>query len=335
MSALEARYRRLLAIYPRDHRAVHEEEMLGVLLAGAKPGQRRPGIRDAADLLRGALLIWFRRIPSMRRDWSDALAIVSVLASVLMCMGPGLLAAGFLVLNVIEHSGSWNSVYVWLGVAVLAWPTVLLLALVGLRRSSVTAAWAAALLGALGLAQEMQEWAGLGLLAAVALTWSPGPARGIALLGRSRVIAYLVGVAALGAVFVYGVSDDVGLRPGWATAPVAWLAFALGSALVGRVAFRFNTAAAGRASLLLALPVTAIVLTLFQNGDLWSPPQGLGETSIGAHSLLYWINTFAHTALPVAMFLGFLIIYRLARRGRGAVPDVGDRSEGTPPLAPG
>ncbi|MGW5162218.1 hypothetical protein ACWEPN_42680, partial [Nonomuraea wenchangensis] len=46
MSSLETRYRRLLAAYPRDHRARHEEEMLGVLLAGARPGQTRPRPAD-------------------------------------------------------------------------------------------------------------------------------------------------------------------------------------------------------------------------------------------------------------------------------------------------
>ncbi|MGP4104037.1 hypothetical protein [Nonomuraea sp. KM90] len=48
MSPLEARYRRLLAAYPRDHRARHEEEMIGVLLAGARFGRTRPYSIDAA-----------------------------------------------------------------------------------------------------------------------------------------------------------------------------------------------------------------------------------------------------------------------------------------------
>ena len=32
-SRMEKRYRRLLALYPRDHRREHAEEMVGVLLA--------------------------------------------------------------------------------------------------------------------------------------------------------------------------------------------------------------------------------------------------------------------------------------------------------------
>jgi hypothetical protein len=42
MMALERHYRRLLRCYPPSHRAAHREEMLGVLLEVARPGQRRP-----------------------------------------------------------------------------------------------------------------------------------------------------------------------------------------------------------------------------------------------------------------------------------------------------
>ncbi|GAA3188907.1 hypothetical protein [Nonomuraea roseoviolacea] len=61
MNPLEARYRRLLACYPRDHRARHEDEMIGVLLAGARPGQTWPPPADVADLLWGALRVHGRR----------------------------------------------------------------------------------------------------------------------------------------------------------------------------------------------------------------------------------------------------------------------------------
>ena len=43
-AALERRYLRLLRCYPPSHRAFHREEMLGVLLAAARPGQRTPGL---------------------------------------------------------------------------------------------------------------------------------------------------------------------------------------------------------------------------------------------------------------------------------------------------
>jgi hypothetical protein len=67
---LDRRYRRLLALYPKDHRAEHGEEMIGLLLAGALPAQRygeygarRIGfwqhIADMADLMAGAARIRF------------------------------------------------------------------------------------------------------------------------------------------------------------------------------------------------------------------------------------------------------------------------------------
>ena len=50
-AALERRYLRLLRCYPPSHRAFHREEMLGVLLATARPGQRTPGAAQAVNLV--------------------------------------------------------------------------------------------------------------------------------------------------------------------------------------------------------------------------------------------------------------------------------------------
>ena len=48
---LEGGYRRLLALYPAEHRRAHEAEMLGVLMTGARAGQRHPGVAESADLI--------------------------------------------------------------------------------------------------------------------------------------------------------------------------------------------------------------------------------------------------------------------------------------------
>jgi hypothetical protein len=78
---LERGYRRLLACYPAWYRQVHEDEMLAVLMTGAAPAKRRPGIAEAADLLWGALRI--RCQPTRAREaepaWRDALAVLSVI----------------------------------------------------------------------------------------------------------------------------------------------------------------------------------------------------------------------------------------------------------------
>jgi hypothetical protein len=52
---LERAYRRLIACYPRSFRRENEEEIVAVLLATAPEGQRRPGIAESADLIRGAI----------------------------------------------------------------------------------------------------------------------------------------------------------------------------------------------------------------------------------------------------------------------------------------
>lgn len=82
MSTLEERYRRLLALYPAEHRARHEEEMLGVMLARAGRERRHPDPRDVLDLVKGALLIHARHAfgPGSRASWRDALNVAAIVA---------------------------------------------------------------------------------------------------------------------------------------------------------------------------------------------------------------------------------------------------------------
>ena len=107
-SRMEKRYRRLLALYPKDHRREHAEEMVGVLLAADGDAQVRApkpvawALRlgqhtaDSADLVGGALRIrgrialnrlqrthWLSRTVRDQR-WSDALAVVGVVAPLLL-----------------------------------------------------------------------------------------------------------------------------------------------------------------------------------------------------------------------------------------------------------
>jgi len=51
MNGLERRYRRLMRLYPAWYRAQREEEMVGMLLDGAGPDQRRPGLGEACGLV--------------------------------------------------------------------------------------------------------------------------------------------------------------------------------------------------------------------------------------------------------------------------------------------
>lgn len=67
-AALEQRYRRLLALYPRGYRQEHEQEILSVLMAGATSDQRRPELAESADLLSNATR-WRLRTP--RHVWEE------------------------------------------------------------------------------------------------------------------------------------------------------------------------------------------------------------------------------------------------------------------------
>jgi hypothetical protein len=74
---LERAYRRLLAAYPRQFRRENEQEILAVLLADAPPGQRRPGLAESADLIRGGL--WMRLRPSVPRSARTVRAAVKLM----------------------------------------------------------------------------------------------------------------------------------------------------------------------------------------------------------------------------------------------------------------
>ena len=74
---LERAYRRLLAWYPREFRRENEQEILAVLIAGAPHGQRRPGLAEAADLIRSGL--WLRLWPSVPRSARAVRAAVKLM----------------------------------------------------------------------------------------------------------------------------------------------------------------------------------------------------------------------------------------------------------------
>jgi hypothetical protein len=57
---LERAYRRLLAWYPRAFRREYGPEIVAVLMAGARGGQRRPGLAESADLIRSGLRMRLR-----------------------------------------------------------------------------------------------------------------------------------------------------------------------------------------------------------------------------------------------------------------------------------
>jgi DNA-binding PadR family transcriptional regulator len=218
-AVLERRYRRLLRCYPPTHREFHREEMLGVLLAAARPGQRAPGLGQTVNLAACGLVIRVRRIPGwLAADaGQDALAVVSLIAPavvvILLALGRGAMDATaaarvpfWTLLPVLPSLGE--------SVVVLAWLAVVLLGLTGCRGAaaviaaiSLTLAWLAVLTASVqqsgDLSQGLFQFLGtvdvpvvLASLAACSLALSPGPLRGLAIVGWRRACLMIAGLSA-------------------------------------------------------------------------------------------------------------------------------------------
>jgi hypothetical protein len=348
----ENHYRRLLALYPKDHRREHAEEMVGVLLAavGSDARARAPkpvawalrfgqDTADSADLVAGALKIrgrlalnrikrarWFSRTVRDQR-WSDALAVVSVIAPLL------LLVAALAEFHIAQAAASsvtghphWQ-LTVTLGLADLPLavgaPAVTLLAFLRLRRLAGLGALATAI-GQIAAGVFGSVPAGyaspavaftvlLACTAAAALLLSPGPDRGLALLTRSGTA--LVGA---GALILGGFSVGGSVWFGSASSP-AFTGFSsevtglpgdllIAGVLVTVAIACLRTPVSRRVLALLAIPVIPYAV-LWQEklaGDLFGAPGGASAIIPSSIPLLY---------LP-PLILACLIVAgtRLARR---------------------
>jgi hypothetical protein len=226
---LERHYRRLLMVYPPDHRREYEEEMIGVLLADTAPGRSRPGLRNVVDLVLSALAVrWLRRRTGMRDErWLLAARAVQVFGSLL------LLAVGLHRVAIEETAAlRYSTEYAphvppaeWLRPG--AWALVLLLALVGRHRIAAVAAVAGVVAEAvplLGLYFDTPArlldgyWI---LVAAVIVGVTSLAASGRALpAGTACVVAagVLVTLSGVGSVLLGGSASDLML--GWRPVPL-------------------------------------------------------------------------------------------------------------------
>ncbi len=96
MTDLERGYRRLLVCYPRAFRRENGDEILGVLLSSARDGQRRAGLAESADLIRGGLRMRLRPATppppatvrgAVRLMWAGAAAELATLITVVLTAG--------------------------------------------------------------------------------------------------------------------------------------------------------------------------------------------------------------------------------------------------------
>jgi hypothetical protein len=349
-SRMEKWYRRLLALYPKDHRREHAEEMVGVLLLAAdgdaqvrtpKPvawalrfGQHTA---DSADLVGGALRIRGRiALNRLKRAhwlswtvrdqrWSDALAVVSVVAPLLLLVAA---LTEFRIPQAVASSITGHphwELTASLGLADLPMaagaPGVTLLVFLRLRRLAGLGALATAIgQVAAGAVPAFAGYADpavaftvlLSGTAAVALLLSPGPDRGLALLTRSGTA--LVGAAALilGGFTVGGdvwfgdaptQSDDFGGKVAGLPADLL-----IAAVLVGVAAACLRAPVSRRVLVLLAIPVIPYAF-LWQEKlavDLFGQPGGGSAIIPSSIPLLY---------LP-PLLLAFLVLTGtwLARR---------------------
>lgn len=147
MSALESRYRRLLALYPAGHRERYQMEMLGTLMDGAADGQRAPRLREAFDLFWSAIWLRLNRDggrPGADSRWAKAAAIFGPLGALTIAALYVHLPLG----NLGWQQRTGDAAPPWaFDVSPIpfiqggAWLLIAVIALAGRRRIAATLAW--------------------------------------------------------------------------------------------------------------------------------------------------------------------------------------------------
>jgi hypothetical protein len=265
-SALERRYRRLLAWYPAGYRSTYGDEMVGVLMAAAPAGRDRPGMAETLNLIRSGLGARLRAIGTGTDPaWRDALAVYSLAAPLLLAAaiyqsgyflggllfgeGPGTGIDPLAVLHV--YSLHLSFYVIGLSAFVITMASLLapvILSLLRLRRTAILVA--AVVLGwatfQASLSWRIQASNTVALLAALAvgvaaLAASDGPRRALRLLNWKGVLMAVPWVAVAVAAYVaanagYGGRHFSGYL---VLATIIWMAATLASAKVRRLLLLF------------------------------------------------------------------------------------------------
>ena len=225
---LEARYRRLLAIYPAAHRRTYEEEMVAVLMEGAGPDRRRPAAGEIVDLLRAGLVARVARGARQMRGavWRDAAVMAGLIGVVMLTV----VAGRRLFLGLRYHQeyadpmrflGIDGGLLIDVAARSVAWLAVLVAVLLAARRTAVVLGIVALLVevAAIGVWVPTQEfrlvrmsWAPvLALLTVALLMLSRGGRPAVAVLGRRGGWLLTAGLA--------GAAAGAVLLPGWNLPP--------------------------------------------------------------------------------------------------------------------
>jgi hypothetical protein len=269
-SRLERRYRRLLACYPADHRRVHGQEMLDVLMTGAHAGQRSPGLAESADLIWGAVQVRIRPSASADPGWREALALLSVILPLVMVVDTVAASALTQSENVL-----FDPLALAANLIVQGQLAVAILVLLRLRRVAATVsvgllAWYVVIAttgpgtSVYAPPSYLMFYLLLFGLEAVALAASPGPRRGLQLLTWRRSPLLLVaGVAAA------ALQTSWGFPRGWGHDVIDIAAIAAIVVLVAGMALASRTSR--RILVLLAVPAYCLAAPLLITGAPLAP----------------------------------------------------------------
>jgi hypothetical protein len=114
---LERGYRRWLRWYPKAFRREHDAEILAVLLAGARAGQRQPAPMECLDLLRSALRMRLRpRVPRSNRAAFAAIklmylgGVVELAAAITILVTIGDVRSNVATRNPDLTEGEWHAI---------------------------------------------------------------------------------------------------------------------------------------------------------------------------------------------------------------------------------
>lgn len=255
-------------------------------------GSGEQALGDAVNLIWGALRIRVRTGPGpLDPRWRDALAVCSVAVPLLLLE----VVAGAWLGLVCDHPGLISSWWAIIPAAPVLLVPVVLLGLVLLRLRRLAALAALGLTGGLSVyavhasaygSAGYMFWVMLGALETTALVCSPGPRRGLELLGRRRMTAMAVAAVVAGALLGAAVASAAVPVP-----VIRDLAVVLGSAAAAAVAIR-SPVIGRRVLALLAIPACPLIIALC----------GLtpaGPVTTGELELIY---------LPVLAVLGLVLL---------------------------
>ena len=306
-TTLERRYRRLLILYPAEHRHKHQDEMLGVLMTGAHAGQRWPGRADSLDLIGGALRIRLRlpRGEAARQGWADALAVTGVLVPILV-----LAYAAPQDLRTLAMM-PWGMGLAAYAATAAPWIILTALVLLGLRRIAGVAAtgmliWLTVVFAAAANWDYAEPRSMILLvtfgLESVALLGSPGPRRGMSLMTWK----YYAAAVAVPAV--------IGSLPWWLgpAHPAVSGAVALAALAFVIAGMTLASPVAKRLAILVSIPAYYVV-----TGFLVLPRLAAG----GGGTVEVWDGPLriALTVIPFAV-LAYVALAAALRRARHASP---------------